>query len=138
MPPAGSRLITSLKDNESFYLGVDGDHFNLRDNVISLKPANQYIEEGQLAAVSLTEQCRQYRIGKFAYLPKGPELTVPPVKSSDKSNNDEQILEQALQAFHRLPTMVFVPQVWNEVDMGSWDRMKHKGTLRLSYMNVRN
>lgn len=34
--------------------------------------------------------------------------------------------------------MVFVPQVWNEVDMGSWDRMKHKGTLRLSYMNVRN
>lgn len=63
---------------------------------------------------------------------------MPPVKASDKSNNDEQILEQALQAFHRLPKMVFVLQVWNEVDMGSWDRMKHKGTLRLSYMNVRN
>lgn len=91
MPPAGSRLINSLKDNESFYLGVDGDHFNLRDNVILLKPANQYIEEGQLAAVSLTEQCRKYRIGKVLGCPSIPmsyadqTLTSSPIYQRDPS-----------------------------------------------------
>ncbi|KAL8854855.1 MAG: hypothetical protein Q9221_000361 [Calogaya cf. arnoldii] len=124
MPPANSRGLPSLRENEPFYLGVRGDRFYLRTNVVTLKPSNQYIENGQLAALSLTEVCRKYRIGKFAYLPKGPKLTMPPVKQSDKSNTDRQILDQALQAFYRLPTVVFIPQVWNEVDMGAWDGMK--------------
>ncbi|CAO1601275.1 hypothetical protein XANCAGTX0491_004941 [Xanthoria calcicola] len=122
---------------QDIYQGVDGTggfkfaanltHRNAKySRVID---TNYPLRERYLAALFLTEACRDIRQGKVFYVPMKIELGInsPKISSTDRAT--------ATAMYHRIPKLVYEPYEWGDEDVQTWKDMGHG--VRLALLNSR-
>ncbi|KAL8835993.1 MAG: hypothetical protein Q9176_006562 [Flavoplaca citrina] len=117
------RDLTHMLDDELFYQGIGEDgSFHFLTNMVISKPQAR-ITERYLMAVALTEICYKYGMGMVLYFPM-PSMPAKPRLPETAG----LIWDACLQAYGRLPALVYVPYVWGPVDKRAWELQSGKGT----------